>query len=85
MGLMVVLFIYHQQLGWEPWMVAATANVYIVTISERLAKQTGNPALAITPALWFLKGTPAMLITLVLCTVFIWLGYHYLYVEDLGS
>lgn len=65
--------------------IGSTANVYIVTISERLAKQTGNPALAITPALWFRKGTPAMLITLVLCTIFIWLGYDYLYVEGLGS
>ncbi|TNE76027.1 MAG: arsenic transporter, partial [Gammaproteobacteria bacterium] len=59
-------------------------NVYIVTISERLAKQTGNPALAITPGLWFRKGTPAMLLTLVLCSLFIWAGYDYLYVDGLG-
>ncbi|WP_461518399.1 ArsB/NhaD family transporter [Porticoccus sp.] len=65
--------------------IGSTANVYIVTISERLAKQTGNPALAITPGLWFRKGTPAMLLTLVLCSVFIWFGYDYLYVESLGQ
>jgi Na+/H+ antiporter NhaD/arsenite permease-like protein len=65
--------------------IGSTANVYIVTISERLAKRTGNPELAITPALWFRKGTPVMLITLVLCTLFIWLGYDYLYVEGLGQ
>lgn len=65
--------------------IGSTANVYIVTISERLAKQTGNPELAITPGLWFRKGTPAMLITLVLCSLFIWLGYDYLYVEGLGQ
>jgi Na+/H+ antiporter NhaD/arsenite permease-like protein len=65
--------------------IGSTANVYIVTISERLAKQTGNPDLAITPALWFRKGTPAMLITLLLCSIFIWLGYDYLYIESLGQ
>jgi Na+/H+ antiporter NhaD/arsenite permease-like protein len=65
--------------------IGSTANVYIVTISERLAKQTGNPELAITPGLWFRKGPPAMLITLVLCSLFIWLGYDYLYVEGLGQ
>lgn len=65
--------------------IGSTANVYIVTISERLAKQTGNPALAITPGLWFRKGTPAMLVTLMLCTLFIWLGYDYLYVDGLGQ
>ncbi len=65
--------------------IGSTANVYIVTISERLAKQTGNPESAITPGLWFRKGTPAMLITLVLCSLFIWLGYDYLYVEGLGQ
>jgi Na+/H+ antiporter NhaD/arsenite permease-like protein len=64
--------------------IGSTANVYIVTISERLARQTGNPALAITPALWFRKGTPAMLLTLILCSLFIWIGYDYLYVASLG-
>ncbi len=61
--------------------IGSTANVYIVTISERLAKETGNPALAITPGMWVRKGTPAMFITLVLCSVFICFGYDYLYVE----
>ncbi len=64
--------------------IGSTANVYIVTISERLARETGNPALAITPGLWFRKGTPAMLLTLALCSIFIWLGYDYLYVEGLA-
>ncbi|MCP5173182.1 MAG: arsenic transporter [Pseudomonadales bacterium] len=63
--------------------IGSTANVYIVTISERLAREKQNPALAITPGLWFRKGTPAMLITLVLCSLFIWLGYDFLYVKDL--
>lgn len=63
--------------------IGSTANVYIVTISERLARETGKPELAITPGLWFKKGTPAMLITLVLCSLFIWFGYDYLYVSDM--
>ncbi len=61
--------------------IGSTANVYIVTISERLARETNNPALAITPGMWFRKGTPAMLITLLLCSVFLWFGYDYLYIE----
>lgn len=61
--------------------IGSTANVYIVTISERLARETGDRSLAITPGLWIRKGTPAMLITLVLCSLFIWLGYDFLYIE----
>ena len=63
--------------------IGSTANVYIVTISERLARETGNRSLAITPGLWIRKGTPAMLITLVLCSLFIWVGYDFLHVNDL--
>jgi len=62
--------------------IGSTENVYIVTISERLAKETGNPAMAITPGLWLRKGTPVMLITLVLCSLFIWFGYDYLYIPS---
>lgn len=61
--------------------IGSTANVYIVTISERLAREKNNPDLAITPGLWFRKGTPAMLVTLVLSSLFIWLGYDFLYVD----
>lgn len=46
--------------------IGSTANVYIVTISERLAKRENDPSLAITPGLWFRKGTPAMLVTLIM-------------------
>jgi Na+/H+ antiporter NhaD/arsenite permease-like protein len=62
--------------------IGSTANVYIVTISERLARETGNPAYAITPGLWLRKGLPAMLVTLVLCSIFIYFGYDFLYVEE---
>jgi len=48
--------------------IGSTANVFIVTLSERLAQKERNPDLAITPGLWFRKGTPAMLTTLAVCT-----------------
>ena len=49
--------------------IGSTANVYIVTLSERLAKNEQNPALAITPMVWFRYGTPAMLVALAVCTI----------------
>ncbi|MCB1966665.1 MAG: anion permease, partial [Candidatus Accumulibacter sp.] len=49
--------------------IGSTANVFIVTLSERLAQKERDPALAITPGLWFRKGTPAMLATLLVCTL----------------
>jgi len=52
--------------------LGSTANVFIVTISERLAKDTGNPAFRITPGVWFRKGTPVMIMTLVSSTLIMW-------------
>jgi Na+/H+ antiporter NhaD/arsenite permease-like protein len=49
--------------------LGSTANVFIVTISEKMAKDQGDPSLAITPGLWFRKGTPVMLATLVVCSL----------------
>ncbi len=49
--------------------IGSTANVYIVTISERLAKRENNPSLAITPWIWFRYGSPAMIVTLIVCSV----------------
>ena len=49
--------------------IGSTANVYIVTISERLAKNENDPSLAITPWVWFRYGTPAMIATLIVCSV----------------
>ncbi len=49
--------------------IGSTANVFIVTISERLAKEENDESLAITPLVWFKKGTPIMLMTLVSCTI----------------
>jgi len=49
--------------------IGSTANVYIVTISERLAKKENDPSLAITPWVWFRFGTPAMLVTLIVSSL----------------
>ena len=49
--------------------IGSTANVYIVTISERLARETGNPAMAISPGLWMKKGLPIMFLTLILSSI----------------
>ena len=57
--------------------LGSTANVFIVTLSERIAKETGDPSLAITPGVWFRKGTPAMLLTLVVSSVFMWLFFDF--------
>ena len=56
-------------LGGNGTHIGSTANVFIVTISERLARQENDPSLAITPGMWFRKGTPAMLLTLAVATV----------------
>ena len=49
--------------------LGSTANVFIVTISEKMAKDAGDPSLAITPGLWFKKGLPVMLLTLTICSI----------------
>lgn len=49
--------------------IGSTANVFIVTISERLAREQNDPSLRITPALWFRKGTPVMILTLIVSTI----------------
>ncbi len=57
--------------------IGSTANVYIVTVSEKLAKSSGNPDLAITPLKWAKKGLPVMVLTLVICTVIMYLFFDY--------
>jgi len=64
-------------LGGNGTHIGSTANVFIVTISERLAREQNDPSLAITPGLWFRKGTPAMLASLVVATILfvVFFGY----------
>ncbi len=64
--------------------IGSTANVFIVTISERLARNENDPSLRITPGLWFKKGLPVMLLTLVLSTIFFIVFWDFLS-RPLGS
>jgi Na+/H+ antiporter NhaD/arsenite permease-like protein len=57
--------------------LGSTANVFIVTISERLARDTGNADYRITPGLWFRKGTPVMIVTLVTSTIIMWTFWEF--------
>lgn len=57
--------------------LGSTANVFIVTISEKLAKEQGDPSLAITPGLWFRKGAPIMILTLSICTVVMYFFFDF--------
>lgn len=57
--------------------LGSTANVFIVTLSERLAKEANDPRLAITPGLWFRKGTPAMILTLTTSSLIFWLFFDF--------
>ena len=57
--------------------IGSTANVYIVTVSERLAKKENNPDLAITPLKWAKIGFPVMLITLVICTIIMYFFFDF--------
>ena len=58
--------------------LGSTANVFIVTLSERIAKEQNDPSLAITPGLWFKKGTPTMIATLVTSSILFVIFFDYL-------
>jgi len=64
-------------LGGNGTHIGSTANVFIVTISERLAREQNDPSLAITPWVWFKKGTPMMLLSLVVATAAFWLFFDF--------
>ena len=57
--------------------IGSTANVYIVTVSERLAKKEGNPDLAITPLKWMKIGLPIMLLTLCICSIIMFFFFDF--------
>ena len=57
--------------------IGSTANVFIVTISERLARQQQDETLRITPGLWFKKATPIMILTLVASSLLFVLFWNY--------
>jgi Na+/H+ antiporter NhaD/arsenite permease-like protein len=57
--------------------LGSTANVFIVTISERLAIETGDQRYRITPGLWFRKGTPVMILTLIVSSIIFWTFFDF--------
>jgi Na+/H+ antiporter NhaD/arsenite permease-like protein len=57
--------------------LGSTANVFIVTLSERVAKERNDPSLAITPGRWFRKGTPVMIATLISSTIVMWFFFEF--------
>ena len=57
--------------------LGSTANVFIVTLSERMAKETGDPSMQITPGLWIRKGSPVMLVTLITSSVVMWMFWDF--------
>lgn len=57
--------------------LGSTANVFIVTLTERLAIREDDPSLRITPGLWFRKGTPVMIATLVVCSLAMWIFFGF--------
>ena len=57
--------------------IGSTANVYIVTVSERLARKENNPDLAITPYKWAKIGLPIMFLTLVICTIIMYFFFNF--------
>lgn len=57
--------------------IGSTANVYIVTLSERLAKDQGDPSLALTPGKWARYGLPCMVLTLIICTIIFYIFFDF--------
>ena len=64
-------------LGGNGSHLGSTANVFIVTLSERLAEKEDKPSLAITPGLWFRKGTPVMITTLIVSSIGMWMFFDF--------
>lgn len=56
-------------MGGNGTYIGSTANVFIVSLSERISRQQGEPGLAITPGVWFRKATPATILTLIVASV----------------
>ncbi len=64
-------------LGGNGTHIGATANIFVVTLSEKLAEKEGDPSLRITPGLWLRKGLPAMIASLVTSTIVMWLFFDF--------
>ncbi len=49
--------------------IGASANIFVYTLTEKLAERESKASLAITPGLWFKAGTPAMLLSLLVASI----------------
>lgn len=57
--------------------VGSAVNVFMVSLSERVARQSGDHSMAITPGLWFRRATPAAFAGLLVATVFFVIFFQY--------
>ncbi len=57
--------------------LGSTANVFVVTLTDRMAQKEGKDSLRITPGMWFRKGTPIMLVTLVVSSICMWAFFDF--------
>ncbi|MFH0834202.1 MAG: ArsB/NhaD family transporter [Patescibacteria group bacterium] len=64
-------------LGGNGTHLGSTANVFVVTLSERVAKQTGDHSIAIKPGMWLKKGTPIMLSSLVVASLLFYIFFDF--------
>lgn len=58
-------------LGGNATHVGSAANVYVVSLSERIAKRENDPSVVISAGLWARKGAPVMILTLVVSSIVI--------------
>ncbi|MFT7559637.1 MAG: Na+/H+ antiporter NhaD/arsenite permease-like protein [Flavobacteriales bacterium] len=64
-------------LGGNATHIGSSANIYIVGLSERLARENHSPHTVITAKIWLQNAGPITFATLVLCSLFITLKYFY--------
>ncbi|MCB9989031.1 MAG: anion permease [Rhodospirillales bacterium] len=69
-------------LGANGTHLGASPNLYVMALSERLAEKENKPSLAITPGLWFRKGTPTMIVALIVSTFIFW-GFFNFYASPI--
>lgn len=64
-------------LGGNGTHIGSAVNVFVTSLSERLAKQTGDHSLAITFSVWARTALPAAVMTLVVASFILWAFWGY--------
>lgn len=57
--------------------LGSTVNIFVMTLSEKMAQREKKPHLAVTPGLWFRKGMPATVVTLIVASVIFWIYFDF--------